>query len=133
TTPRTATADNIKEAVKFLESVQLIGALDLGQALAAVEPMLKSAKNPHLVHVGSGIATLGQRSDASLLKMLPSRAKYIGVGVGKQWGRAFMKQAAEQSGGFFTQINPDETISWRAFDLLATLNTPRMMDIRVED
>jgi len=133
TTARTATPDNVKEAVKFLESVQLIGALDLGQALAAVEPTLQSAKNPYLVHVGSGIATLGQRSEAALLKMLPSRGKYVGVGVGKQWGRAFMKSAAERSGGYFTQVNPDEAINWRAFDLLATLNTPRMLDIRVVD
>jgi ferric-dicitrate binding protein FerR (iron transport regulator)/tetratricopeptide (TPR) repeat protein len=131
--PRPATAVNVKDAVRFLESVQLIGALDLGQALATVEPMLKSAKNPHLVHVGSGIATLGQRSDAALAKLIDTRTTYIGVGVGKQWGRAFMKSMADRSGGYFTQINPDEPINWRAFDLLAALNTPRMLDIRVAD
>src|SRR5262249_28146244 len=41
--------------------------------------------------------------------------------------------AAERSGGLFTQINPDEPISWRAFDLAATLNTPRLLDARVTD
>ena len=41
-----------------------------------------------------------------------------------------MKLAAERTGGYFTQINPDEPIAWRAFDLLATLNTPRLLDVR---
>ena len=64
--PQAAIQENIQEAVRFLEGVQLIGALDLAQALTAVEPTLKSAKNPVLVHVGSGIATIGMRNDAAL-------------------------------------------------------------------
>jgi ferric-dicitrate binding protein FerR (iron transport regulator)/predicted Zn-dependent protease len=130
---RTATRGNIKEAVKFLESVHLIGAMDLGQALAAVEPTLATAANPYLVHVGAGIPTIGERNDGALVKKIPLRAKYIGVGVGKQWNRALMKQAADRTGGYFTQINPDEPINWRAFELLATLNTPRLLDVRVVD
>ncbi len=42
-----------------------------------------------------------------------------------------MKSAAAQSGGYFTQINPTEPIAWRALDLLATLNTPRLAEIKV--
>jgi tetratricopeptide (TPR) repeat protein len=132
TAARPATAENVKEAVKFLESVQLIGALDLGQAFTAAAPAIQNAKNPHLVHVGSGVATIGQRSEAAQSKLIDTRAKYIGIGVGKQWNRAFMKSMAERSGGYFTQINPDEPINWRAFDLLATLNTPRMVEVIVE-
>src|SRR5262249_22116531 len=49
------------------------------------------------------------------------------------WNRAFMKQAAERTGGMFTQINPDEVIAWRTFDLLATLNTPRLLDVQAVD
>jgi ferric-dicitrate binding protein FerR (iron transport regulator)/tetratricopeptide (TPR) repeat protein len=131
--PRETTAANVAEAVKFLESVQLIGALDLGQALTALEPVLKSAKNPHLVHLGSGLATLGERRDEQLVQKIPYGTKYIGVGVGKRWSRAFMKLAADRTGGFFTQINPDEPIRWKAFELLATLNTPRLMSVRVLD
>ena len=44
-----------------------------------------------------------------------------------------MKIAAERSGGYFTQINPDESISWRSFDLAATLNTPRLLNVQVVD
>ena len=42
-----------------------------------------------------------------------------------------MKAAAERTGGYFTQINPDEPVSWRAFELAATLNTPRLMNVKV--
>ena len=44
-----------------------------------------------------------------------------------------MKAAAERTGGFFTQINPDEPIAWRGFELAATLNAPRLLDVRVDD
>src|SRR5207302_250522 len=58
---------------------------------------------------------------------------YVGVGVGKRWARGFMKGCAERTGGYFAQINPDECVPWRAFDLLATLNTPRLLDVKVTD
>jgi hypothetical protein len=35
-------------------------------------------------------------------------------------GGSFARSAADRSGGYFTQINPDEPVAWRAFDLLAT-------------
>ena len=62
---------------------------------------------------------------------VPEGTRYVGVGIGKRWARDFMKTAAERSGGYFTQINPDEPVSWRAFELSATLNTPRLMNVRV--
>jgi hypothetical protein len=57
----------------------------------------------------------------------------VGVGVGKRWARSLMKAAAEQTGGHFTQISPDESIGWRAFELAATLRTPRLLDVQVID
>ena len=37
------------------------------------------------------------------------------------------------SGGNFTQINPDEEITWRAMELLVTLNTARLLSVAVVD
>jgi hypothetical protein len=131
--PLPVTPENVKAALDFLDSAHLIGALDLGQALTAARPFLEPSfgRSPHLVHVGSGIAAMGERNPDALAKKLPQGARYVGVGVGKRWARDFMKITAERTGGYFTQINPDESISWRAFDLAATLNTPRLMDIKV--
>src|SRR5262249_59961673 len=66
-------------------------------------------------------------------KLLPQKVRYVGVGVGKRWDRALMKAAAERTSGYFTQINPDEPLTWRSFDLASTLDTPRLHRIEVQD
>jgi tetratricopeptide (TPR) repeat protein len=129
--PLLATPHNVQAAIEFLEGTHLIGALDLKRALATAQPFLKAGSNPYLVHVGSGIAAMGERREDVLARRIPMGARYVGVGIGKHWSRSFMKTAAERTGGYFTQINPDEPISWRAFELSATLNTPRLMEVKV--
>ncbi|MBI3821728.1 MAG: FecR domain-containing protein [Planctomycetes bacterium] len=119
--------------LELLQQAHLVGALDLQQGLAAAVKLARDAKNPHLLHLGSGIPAMGERDAGKLAKLLPTSVRYVGVGVGKRWNRAFMKAAAERTNGLFTQINPDEPTKWRAFDLLATLNTPRLLDVQVVD
>lgn len=136
--PLAATPANLAKAGKWLDSIHLIGALDLGRAFRAVAAMAKAPAgvkdwNPHVVHLGGGVATLGERQADELAKLLPRELTYVGVGVGKRWARGLMKQLAGRSGGLFTQINPDEPVRWRARELLATLDTPRLLDVRVVD
>jgi tetratricopeptide (TPR) repeat protein len=131
--PQPVTPDNVQAAVAFLEKAHLIGALDLGRALAAAGAVARSAKNPYLVHVGSGIAAMGERRRDVLAKRIPEGTRYVGIGVGRRWARDFMKAAAERSGGYFTQINPDEPVVWRTFELAATLNTPRLLHVAITD
>jgi tetratricopeptide (TPR) repeat protein len=131
--PRPVTPGKVQAAIAFLEKAHLVGALDLGRALAAARPLLRDAPEAYLVHVGSGIAAMGERRPDVLAKRIPAGARYVGVGVGRRWARGFMKAAAERSGGYFTQINPDEPVAWRAFELAATLNTPRLLGARVGD
>ena len=131
--PVPVTAENVRAAVGFLERTHLVGAMDLGKALDAAGQFAAGSQNAWLVHVGGGIATLGERREDALASRVPSGARYVGIGVGKRWSRQFMKTAAGRSGGYFTQINPDENVAWRAFDLLAALNTPRLMNLKVTD
>lgn len=128
---RVATPANIDLALKHLETTHLVGGLDLGSGIRQSVKLLAAADNPHLVHVGSGLTAMGTQQD-KLPALIPEKVRYIGIGVGKRWGRATMKQAAERTGGYFTQINPDESVAWRAFDLLATLNTPRLLGVQVK-
>jgi ferric-dicitrate binding protein FerR (iron transport regulator) len=130
--PLPLTPANVNAALAFLETAHLIGALDLGEALTEAAKCLK-VDAPHLVHLGSGIAAMGERRDDVLAKRLPAGSTYIGIGVGRRWNRALMKTAAERTGGHFTQINPDEPIAWRSFELMATINTPRLMDVEIRD
>ena len=126
--PQPPTAEAIGKAIAFLERSHLVGAFDLAKAFETI-------RNPGgemmLVHVGSGFAALGDRRHEELLKKMPP-ARYIGVAVGRRWDRAFVKRAAEATAGHFTQINPDEPIAWRAFELFADLQAPRMLGVSVQ-
>src|SRR5258708_1114597 len=68
---RPVTPGNISEAIAFLEASHLIGALDLDQALTAATALLKDAPEPYLVHVGSGIAAMGEQRTDRLLQRIP--------------------------------------------------------------
>ncbi len=128
-----ATPENIDSALNFLENAQLIGALNLDKGLTESVALLRDGRNPHLIHVGSGIAAMGEQRQDMLIKRIPDDVRYVGIGAGRRWNRNLMKAAAEKSGGLFAQINPDEPISWRAFELSNILNSPRLLDISVRD
>ncbi len=129
--PAECTLENVAAAQQFLSAVAPIGALDLEQALQAVAKQVRGKRDVWIVHLGTGIPVLGERDDTTLLRLLPAHARYVGVAVGKRWSKSFMESAANHSGGHVTQINPDEAVVWRAFDLLSTLNAPRLTEISV--
>ncbi|MDA1161972.1 MAG: VIT domain-containing protein [Planctomycetota bacterium] len=132
TKPVRCSAKNIEKAVSYLENAHLVGALNLELAFDTAKPLCRSDDDTYLVHVGSATPVLGERDEHRLLTSLPADVQYVGVGVGKLWSRSFMKSAAGRTGGHFTQINPDEKVSWRAFELLSTLNSPRLIDLKVD-
>ncbi|MEQ9407352.1 MAG: VIT domain-containing protein [Fuerstiella sp.] len=124
-------ARNIEKAISHLNQTHLIGALDLQKALTKCAELCDSDAESLIVHTGSAIPVLGEQDQKALLQRLPDQAAYIGVGVGRLWAQIFMKQAAGLSGGYFTQINPDEEIGWRAFELSSLLDTPRLLQVKV--
>lgn len=132
TKPVECSIENIEAAERFLQEVAPIGALDLEQALQAVQTQAQTGREPWVVHLGTGIPVLGERDQTTLLRMLPARSRYVGVAVGKRWSKSFMEAAAHHTGGHVTQINPDEAVAWRAFDLLSTLNAPRLTEIATQ-
>ena len=129
--PVECSLENVAAAQQFLKEVAPIGALDLEQALRAVPKQVRGKRDVWIVHLGTGIPVLGERDNNTLLRLLPTHARYVGVAVGKRWSKSFMETAANHSGGHVTQINPDEAVAWRAFDLLSTLNAPRLTEIAV--
>ncbi|NQV27755.1 MAG: FecR domain-containing protein [Rhodopirellula sp.] len=123
---------NIEKAVTWLEDAHLVGALNLEEAFTKSKPFCRRDGETILVHLGSATPVLGERDTQKLLRILPADVPYVGVGVGKRWSRSFMKSAAGRSGGHFTQINPDEKVSWRAFELLSTMNAPRLLNLKID-
>lgn len=123
----------VDAALARLERTHLIGALDLGVALDDVNDFAQHVERPFVVHLGSGVATIGERDPGALAKRAPADAPYVGVAVGRRWSRGFMRAAAARTGGHVTHIDPDESPRWRAFELLSTLNTPRLLGVKVVD
>jgi hypothetical protein len=132
-TPQRMTPENIAAAMAFLDRTHLLGALDLEAGLTAAADPLQDSEHPVLVHLGSGRAVLGERRLEILAGRIPAKACYVGVAVGKQGAPDFMRRAADRCQGLVTPLNPDEPVTWRAFDLLATLNAPRLLGVRVTD
>ena len=129
--PVPCSLENVAAAQEFLREVAPIGALDLEQALQAVRKQVRGQREAWIVHLGTGIPVLGERDETTLLRLVPAQARYVGVAVGKRWSKSFLETAANRTGGHVTQINPDEAVAWRAFDLLSTLNAPRLTEITV--
>ncbi len=127
-----ATGENAAKAVAWLEQAHLIGALNLEDGFTQAAAHLAGARNPHVVHVGGGIASYGEQRPDKLMAKLPAGAKYVGVAVGKRFSPTLMKTAAEKTGGLFTAINPDEPVAWRGFELASTLNAPRLLNVALE-
>ena len=121
---------NIAGVSNFLNRLPRLGALNVEKGFAEAARLATSVENPVIVHLGSGIPILGERNTVALLNELPD-CPYVGVGIGSRWNRPLMKAAAGKTGGYFTQMNPDEPARWRAFDLLSTLNAPRLVNLEV--
>ncbi|MCO5170865.1 MAG: FecR domain-containing protein [Planctomycetes bacterium] len=125
------TPDRVQAALARLERQPLLGALDLGAAWTLAREATAGATAPVLVHLGSAIPVIGERREAALLDRLPA-GHVLGLGVGKRWNRALLRAAAARTGGYFTQVTPDEPVRWRALEARSALDAPRVVDLRVE-
>ena len=113
---------------------RVIGATDLAASFKAAGEVVREhgLTNPYILYLGDGVATDGEKSISELSRAIPSICKFVGVGVGKKVDSLFLQTAADRTGGTFTTINANEDVDWRVFDLLASMNTTRMTNIKVE-
>lgn len=146
--PTVCSPENVRAAIRTLERTHLIGALDLEAAVrecvgtpneASGEPVSGNSavsdsneRTTLLVHLGAGQPALGSRDPQTFRSLLPADLTYVGVGVGRQWNRSLMKELAESTQGAFTQVNPDENVAWRGFELYSTLHAPRLTHVAVK-
>lgn len=130
--PLACSIENAAAADAFVRESRPLGALDLGQALQTAIGLKRPDREAWIVHVGTGVPVLGERDPTTLIRQIPEGLRYAGIAVGKRWSRAFLEGAATRTGGLVTQINPDDAVAWRAFDLLSTLNAPRLTGIALQ-
>ncbi len=121
------------DAVAFAGVDERMGATNVEAALKAVSDLIdkSGADNPYVAYLGDGVATDGITETERLAGRLHKSCVFIGLGIGKKVDARFLQAAADATNGLFTTVNPSEDIRWRIFDLIAALNTPRLVDINI--
>ncbi|MEM9191921.1 MAG: VIT domain-containing protein [Myxococcota bacterium] len=113
---------------------QGIGATDLEAALTQARALLDdvSPDNARIVYLGDGMVTADERTPRGLSSVVEGHAELIAVAVGEQQDPEVLRGLVDATGGYLTTIRAGENLEWRAFDLMATLRTPRAVDLDVE-
>ncbi len=115
------------------ESADGVGFTDLEKVLERATALLGEHSgdgySPQILYLGDGIVTGGDRGLDALRAAVRGKATFIGVGVGERVDASVLRELAWSTGGYFTTMNPGDDLGWRAFDLIAALNTPRVVDL----
>lgn len=116
------------------ESQDSVGATDLGRAFDEALTILgnESVAAPYIVYLGDGIATASGDTLDSLRRKIEGRATVISVSFGDSRDETLLEGLARATGGLTASVSAGENIAWRAFDLVATLSTARVLDVRAE-
>ncbi len=108
------------------------GYTDLGAALDAAVTALSDAGgdlDPYILYIGDGIATGGERAPAKLGEKVAGHATFVGAAVGDRVDGRLLGALADATGGLSATVSTGDDLAWRAFDLVAALETPRVVDL----
>jgi len=115
------------------QSADGVGYTDLEKVLDRATALLGEHSGdgfaPHILYLGDGIVTGGERGLGALRAAVRGKATFIGIGVGERVDANVLRELAWTTGGYFATMNPGDDLAWRAFDLIAALNTPRVVDL----
>ena len=152
--PLAPTADNVASARDFLEQRASLGWTDLDQAFDAVRQ--KAPANAHIVYIGDGIVSAGDRDPSSFVKRLAKRwadkpaggltLKPAGgltlepaggltlhaVTVGNTSESVVMQGIAAAGGGSLRTIGGEQSAPAVALELLSEIARPGLRDLKVE-
>ncbi|RLB62605.1 MAG: hypothetical protein DRI90_08715, partial [Deltaproteobacteria bacterium] len=109
-----------------------VGGTDLAGALRAALGQLDGTGTgqAHLLYLGDGIAAGPDNKLAALRPLVAGRAVFVGVAVGDRIDETLLRGLADATGGMFLAANRGDDLAWRAFDLIAALNTPRLVELQ---
>lgn len=118
------------------ESRDGIGHTDLALALRHASEMASSADVDalHVLYVGDGVVTAGDedadRTAQAMRQALGPNAVFVAAAVGQNIDYPLLEQLATSTGGMVSTMTPGDDIGWRAFDLVAAFNTPRVVELK---
>lgn len=83
----------------------------------------------HILYLGDGTITEGSSELEAIRQRVAGKATVVGVSVGDGADARTLAALASASGGLSLEINPGEDLAWRAFEVMAMLNSPRIIDV----
>jgi len=121
-------------AVAMMKSARRVGGTNMEAGILEMRDWVarSRASNPYIVYLGDGLGNDGVVSRRDLTALLDPEIPFLGISMGKKADLSFLREAADVTGGGTYLMNPDEDLNWRVFDLLASLNTPRLTKVTWE-
>jgi len=130
------TASSPREALAELreKTAEGLGQTDLSKGIATARALLSKAPEGerHVLYLGDGVATADDQHPKRLAEALGEDATFVGVGMGDVVDLPLLRTLADRTGGYVITVPRGDDLAWRAFDLIATLNTPRLLGVQAE-
>lgn len=130
-----ATPENIREASRYLESLDASGSTNISGALdAALDGNTPSGRLGLVLFVTDGAPTVGERDPeaiAARVSRLRGRQRIFSFGVGADLNAALIERLAIEGRGTAHFVRPEESVE-RAVSIVAgRLTSPVVTDVRV--
>ncbi|HFE47382.1 MAG TPA: hypothetical protein ENJ18_18155, partial [Nannocystis exedens] len=111
-----------------------VGATDLAAALRSARTIVDQGSREDeaavILYLGDGLVS-GETEDAKeLATIIGESATFVAAALGDPIDTQLLGTIADATGGLVTEIDASEKLAWRARELIATIATPRMIDIQ---
>ncbi len=139
--PRAPSAEGAREVSDWLGRIRPAGASNLSSALAiaasALEGKRDAARDVHVLYLGDGVASVGNRTAGALASRARSLARsahvsFTTVGVGADADMTALAAIARAGGGHHLAWRPGERASDAALAVLETTSGPTLTGARIE-
>ena len=130
-----ATPENVREGMRYLESLDASGSTNISGALdAALDDETTSGRLGLVLFVTDGEPTVGERNPdaiATRVARLRKSRRIFSFGVGAELNAALVERLAVEGRGTAHFVRPDESVE-RAVSIVASrLTSPVITDVRV--
>ncbi len=111
-----------------------VGTTDLAAALRSartiVEQGAREGESAVILYLGDGLASGETQGATKLAEIIGDSAIFVAAALGDPIDTQLLSALADATGGLVTEIDASEELAWRARELVATIATPRMIDIQ---
>lgn len=132
-----ANEQNVSRAVEKLAEVASAGATDLGAMFSSALNLLHGTRQPAVVYVGDGNATVGETTSDALADRLrrslgESRARLFTIAVGEDANVPMLERLARLGGGRSFVISDSAQTVQEALRFVGMLKTPTLTNLQID-